>query len=300
MNMHSIASSARITRFGSNASIITARPGTEIDLDTIARVAPAVFASEKHESRSERYAFIDTRSVIEGLLREGFQVAEVRQGGSRIAGKSDFTKHMLRLRHASQSARDITTDAVVPEVVLFNSHDGTSAYRMFSGLFRFICTNGLISGEIFEDVKVAHKGNVADKVIEGAFRIIDQGEAVIENSRAMAALELSRGEQLAFAKAALELRWDDPERAAPIEPAALINPRRNADNGADLWRTFNRAQEGLIRGGQHYVGQRTNAAGHVQRTSNHVAEVRGIDQTRGINRALWTLAAEMQKLKQAA
>ena len=32
----------------------------------------------------------------------------------------------------------------VPEVVFLNSHDGTSAYQLRMGIFRVVCTNGLI------------------------------------------------------------------------------------------------------------------------------------------------------------
>ncbi|MBV8275090.1 MAG: DUF932 domain-containing protein, partial [Verrucomicrobia bacterium] len=33
---------------------------------------------------------------------------------------------------------------VRPEVVLVNSHDKSSAYQLHCGLFRLVCTNGMV------------------------------------------------------------------------------------------------------------------------------------------------------------
>ena len=109
--------------------------------DAIRAVAPSVFASEAHESRSERYSYVPTIDVLAGLRREGFEVFDARQSRSRIEGKSDFTKHMLRLRPAGA----VKVAESVPEVVLVNSHDGTSSYQMMQGLYRLVCSNGMIA-----------------------------------------------------------------------------------------------------------------------------------------------------------
>jgi hypothetical protein len=67
--------------------------------DQIHRVAPSIFADAPHESRSERYAYIPTAAVLTEL-REGFQPFMVTQPA--CATKAAHTKHMPRLRHASQ------------------------------------------------------------------------------------------------------------------------------------------------------------------------------------------------------
>jgi hypothetical protein len=43
---------------------------------------------------------------------------------------------------------------------------------MLPGLFRFVCQNGLVCGETFGEVRVPHKGNVVEKVIEGAYEVL--------------------------------------------------------------------------------------------------------------------------------
>lgn len=59
-----------------------------------------------------------------------------------------------------------------PEIILLNSHDGTSSYHMLPELFRAVCTNGLVCGESFGKVRVPHKGDVVSQVFEGAYVVL--------------------------------------------------------------------------------------------------------------------------------
>jgi len=70
--------------------------------DQILEAAPSVFAASPHDSRSSRYAYIPTSDIVNGLRGEGFQPFFVCQAKSRIEGKTEFTKHMIRFRYASQ------------------------------------------------------------------------------------------------------------------------------------------------------------------------------------------------------
>ncbi|SCY54114.1 protein of unknown function [Nitrosospira sp. Nsp13] len=70
--------------------------------DEIVRVAPSIFADGKHQSRSERYAYIPTSDVLKGLRNEDFQPFMVCQTRVRDDSRREHTKHMIRLRHASQ------------------------------------------------------------------------------------------------------------------------------------------------------------------------------------------------------
>lgn len=283
--------------------ILRARHGESLSLDEIAARAPAIFADEKHESRSARYEYTDTREVLTGLMSEGFLPVEVRQGGSRIEGKANFTKHMVRLTTPGGAfqVEPRVGDISSANVVLVNSHDGTSSYQLRAGFMRWICTNGMQVGDDFETFRIGHIKGAREKVIDAAFRVVNDFPQAVEHVREMAALGLSAGEQRAFAAAALQLRWapsTDAEGAPvapPIDAERLIQPRRMQDQGDSLWLTMNRAQEGLIRGGQSY--RTTTARGQVQRRT--VGPVNSIDQDSAINRALFTLAEEMRKLKAA-
>ncbi|MCI4005135.1 DUF945 domain-containing protein, partial [Dickeya dianthicola] len=80
------------------------------------------------------------------------------------------------------------------EIVLLNSHDGTSSYQMLAGMFRFVCSNGLVCGDTVADVRVPHKGDVAGLVIEGAYQVLGGFEQVKESRDLMRGITLDDGE----------------------------------------------------------------------------------------------------------
>ena len=129
------ASRPLATRFGQNTFVV--RSETPLTEDQMRRAAPSIFAEGKHGSRSERYTYIPTIDVLRGLRHEGFEPFMVCQNKSRIEGKTEFTKHMIRMRHAGQ----VNTRPEANEIILINSHDGASSYQMLSGLFR-LCPVG--------------------------------------------------------------------------------------------------------------------------------------------------------------
>mgnify|MGYP001610360843 CR=1 FL=1 len=263
------------------------RSATPLSDAQIRQHAPSIFAAHPHDSRSERYAYIPTGDILQALRREGFEAYQCGQSRTRDASKQDYTRHQLRLRHASQQLKAVNDETF--EIVLLNSHDGSSSYQMYAGALRLVCTNGLVVGRAIDAIKMPHKGQVADRVIEGAFRVLDQMAPTQERIETMKAETLSEEEQHIFAQAALALRWEEGHE--PVDAAQLNTAVRREDQGADLWRSFNRVQENLVRGGQR---------GHtLQGRRTTTRPIIGIEQNVGLNRALWTLAEELQRLRAA-
>ncbi|MBQ0215737.1 DUF932 domain-containing protein [Methylobacillus pratensis] len=271
------------SRFASRSPVL--RSDSPLSDDQIHRVAPSIFAEAPHESRSQRYAYIPTATVLTELRKEGFQPFMVTQTRTRHEDRRDYTKHMIRLRHASQ----INARGEANEIILLNSHDGTSSYQMLAGMFRFVCSNGLVCGDTVADVRVPHKGDVAGQVIEGAYQVLHGFDRALESRESMQAITLDEGEAEVFARAALSLKYDDPDKPAPITESQILMPRRFDDRRPDLWSVFNRTQENLTKGGLH--GRSAN--GRRQQTR----PVQGIDSDIRLNRALWLLADGMRQLK---
>ncbi|EPQ7004148.1 DUF932 domain-containing protein [Pseudomonas aeruginosa] len=271
------------SRFASRSPVL--RSDSPLSDDQIHRVAPSIFAEAPHESRSQRYAYIPTATVLTELRKEGFQPFMVTQTRTRHEDRRDYTKHMIRLRHASQ----INARGEANEIILLNSHDGTSSYQMLAGMFRFVCSNGLVCGDTVADVRVPHKGDVAGQVIEGAYQVLHGFDRALESRESMQAITLDEGEAEVFARAALSLKYDDPDKPAPITESQILLPRRFDDRRPDLWSVFNRTQENLTKGGLH--GRSAN--GRRQQTR----PVQGIDSDIRLNRALWLLADGLRQLK---
>lgn len=270
-------------RYASSGKQFAFRSDSPLSNDQIARHAPSVLATEAHASRGDRYAYIPTIQVLDGLRNEGFMPYEVRQTKVRDQSRREFTKHMVRLRHANQ----IVGNSEVPEIILINSHDGTSSYQLMAGVFRFVCSNGLIAGDVMEDIRIRHTGNVTGDVIEGCTRVLDNLQLVHERIDEYKSVTLNRDEELAFAKAALQLRYEENE--SPVMHSQLLQARRLDDRKGDLWTAFNRVQENLVRGGL----RGRSASGRRMSTR----EVGGVNENVKLNKALWTLADQMAQLK---
>jgi len=281
-----LTNSRLAARFGRDLHQL--RSDSPLSEDQIRVAAPSVFAAGKHASRSERYTYIPTVDVLRGLRKEGFEPFMVAQSRCRLEGKSAYTKHMIRMRHAGQ----VNARTEANEIILINSHDGASSYQMLAGVFSFVCANGLVCGTVSNDIRIPHKGRVQQEVIEGAFRVLDDFEAVDASVDAMKALTLQPEEQRAYASAALALRYGEPVDElppAPITVAQLQEARRAEDEGNTLWNSFQRVQENVLRGGQ--------PGRSVQGRRLSTRRVGSIDRGVSLNRALWVLAEEMRRLK---
>ena len=264
----------------------SARPLTE---DELFRVAPSVFATEAHESRSDRFRPIPTIDIVRGLADEGFHVVGAKQSRSRDVTRKNYTKHLLRLRPDNVVAA--VGDSVV-EALLVNGNDGSAAYKLFFGLFRVVCQNSLVASQAsIDEVKVRHSGDVRAKVIEGTYRVLENAAQAIEAPERWAQIRVDQDEARIFAEAAHELRFDrdeDGNTHTPIKAEQLLIPRRPADTDPNLWTVFNVVQENAVKGGLSARGERRRVT---------TREIKGIDQDVKLNRALWTLTAKFAELK---
>ena len=195
------------TRFANSTRVL--RSDMPLTEDQMRHAAPSIFADGKHASRSERYTYIPTIDVLRGLRSEGFEPFMVAQGAQ--PHRRQERVHQAHDPHAPLPAQ-VQTRPEANEIILINSHDGASSYQMLAGMFRFVCCNGLVVGDVVDDIRIPHKGNVQGEVIEGAFRVLDDFEAVDESTEAMKAIELKPEEERAFARAALALRYGERDR----------------------------------------------------------------------------------------
>jgi len=266
------------------------QPARPLSLAEVRLAAPSIFAEAPHSKLSGRYTLIPTGRVLEALEHEGFVPTRVMQARVRDGSGIGYAKHLVRLRHRDQLGRPAAVDAIVPEVVLLNSHDGSSSYQLHAGLYRFVCGNGMVVADgCIGSLSIRHTGDVVDEVINGVYEIVQETPRLIERVGEYRGTRVGDREALALANAALELKYEQGQ--APIAPEQLIAPRRAEDHGTDLWSRINVVQENLLRGGL----RGRSASGRRMRT-RAVASVH--DDVR-LNKALWKLAEEFARLKQA-
>ena len=276
------------TTFDNTAKLLTE--------DDLRRIAPSVFATDAHESRSLRFKPIPTWEVLQGLMAEGFMPVGAKQATAREPGKAPYTKHLIRLRKVDDHKKFAVGDTVC-EALLRNANDGTASYELLSSLFRIRCLNSMVSfvGDV-ASAKVRHSGDVQGKVIEATYSVLETSHMALSAPEDWSRMQLDRHEKEAFAKAAHVLRFADAdgELHTPVEPQQLLAPRRQEDAAADLWTTFNVVQENAIKGGvKNWI--RGEDGRQLRRYTSRA--VNGIDQDVKLNKALWVLAQELAKHK---
>jgi hypothetical protein len=249
-----------------------------LTLDDIRRMAPAVFAKEPDERTSETYTLIPTERVLVGLMQAGFIPVDARQ--TRARRSVEHARHMVRLRRRFET---IQLRDSIPEVVFLNSHDGTSAYQLRVGLYRVVCTNGLIvSVGGFPSIRVAHRGDIVDEVVTGALEMTERFEFLAGQVERMEQRVLDYEEQLGLAEQAMALRYPEPAQSG-MSASKLLTTRRPEDLDNSLWTILNRVQENLLRGGL----SRHSASGRLLRTRR----ITSIREDVRLNSGLWDLAS---------
>lgn len=250
-------------------------------LEQVRYRVPSAFATEPYTQMSDNYAYIPTSSIISAMMDEGYGVSAAYESGTRIEEKRGHTKHLLRFRKIDQAP--LMLGEILPEIVLVNSHDGSSAYRLMAGLLRLACTNGLMVADgKLGGFHVRHYGDVQGQVISGSQEMLKRLPETLDTVSKWRNIALDEQQALDFAKAALVLRYGEDEYDFPFDsPRVLLSVRRWDDRGDSLWNVFNRVQENIMKGGfrSRFSGRRTRA-------------VRNIAENVRLNQGLWSLAQE--------
>lgn len=257
--------------------------------DDIATLAPAVFTKSKHERTSDKYTFIPTEKIIKDLKEQDWLPVHATTVRAR-AQSIEHAKHLLRFR----AKENITVkhsksgDIVIPELVITNSHDGKNAFCAHIGVFRQVCSNGLLVEDGvaggFRSMRITHKGYDENTALEMINHTIDGFTEVLKSIDDYRETKLTVDEQLEFAEAAINLRWKyDYIRPHGITPEMYIVPHRLEDKERTLWNTFNTVQEHMARGG--VVAH--NQEGRQIRTR----PIKNIREELRFNKELWGLLA---------
>lgn len=257
---------------------------TPLSADMLRRQAPSIYASGPMFGVSSRYTFVPTARIVDGLGEHGWVPVTVEEQRIRNKARRGFQKHMIRFRLAVQMD---TLDEWNVELVLLNSHDKGCAYQLHAGIYRRICSNGLvISSESFNAIRFRHSGCLTGEVVQASLRLVEAMPKIGERIARFRERILEPQESLTLAEQALLLRYPTVDES-PIAPETLLHAHRPEDEGDDLWLTMNRLQESLLRGG--LSDDRRDRRGKLR----SVRPLRGIDSKVSVNKGLWSLAERL-------
>jgi len=250
-------------------------------------MAPSIFTDQAHSSRSTRYAHVPTIEVIKQLRKQGYVPTEAKESAlrSKHADRLNYQRHFVRLRQREYLEQSKKVGTVVPELLLINSHDGSSSFRMSAGLFRFICSNGMVvQSADYGSIILQHLGDeLMGAVREASEQIAGQMPKIIRATEAWDKIKMSHSQRVSFAKRALDLRYG--QQHIPVTPSDILTPRRNEDEAPTLWRTFNVIQEHLTQGGPEGKSEKGRSV--------KVRSIKSVNNILHFNRGLWEMAEKI-------
>lgn len=253
---------------------------TSISMDTARAAAPAIFATSPAPTiKSPKYQFTPTFEVIDYMKDMGYALTGVKQSMSNVDLRKNWGIHIVKFQHPDLFIKNPEGDVEArPEVVLINSHDGTRPIQFEMGLFRLVCENGLVikdqdMGSFRErHTKLTFQG-VKDLISEK----VDGLKTVVSKISKWNMIEMSDKERYNFAVEALALRLSNDRKPEQYEIMDMLSPKRSADEGKTLWKTYNIVQENLIKGG-------------FQLNNRQARAIKNPIEDFTLNQDLWTLA----------
>ena len=221
---------------------------------------------------SKHYSFVPTIDVVNDLRTLGYDCVDATQVKSRKKSTNGYQKHMLTFEHPDHKVDQVkeveladgTTETQVlpaeeyPQLLLTNSHDGGNAFTLSAGIFRLVCSNGLvIKTEDYGTARLVHKGYSFEAVQELVKEFEETISNVISKITAMKKVELTKQQQIEFAKQAALLRftaksYNEDNISDVVDIDDLLNVDRKEDAGNGLYEVFNRVQESIVQGKYSY------------------------------------------------
>lgn len=236
---------------------------------------------QKFYTLTDKYKLAKTSDMIATIEGLGYKMENFVALKVRKKERQGFQKHRVIFTSPLLKA----TNDGVPQLLLTNSHDGTSSVVLQLGFFRFICSNGLVVGSnLIEPIRVRHSGNDFDqRLIIAINTIVAQAEKLTSSIDKMKQVKLSDAEIKEFQRQALQTRLGDDVKIESF----TVPVQRAEDQNNDLFTVMNVVQEALIRGGARVLVEQDG-----KRKDKAIRRVNGLVTQTEINTMLWNLAEQ--------
>lgn len=268
---------------------------TPLTNEEIEATAPSVFTTAPKETLSERYEFIPTSKVIDFMVENGWFPVDAKEVKVRKEENNGYQKHMVRFRHPEISFNDVNGDGNLVDILLTNSHNGTSSFKFQVGVFRLVCSNGLvIQTQDFGSERVRHfssedENKFQEKLEETLAILIDRIPMTVDIISKMQQSVINDQQVGEMALKAAEIKFQDRVKNINTDQLVdeLILANREEDEGNNVWVVFNRLQEKLLNGDYTYINNNNR-----RRKPRRARSVNNIAQSNKLNTKLFEMAYE--------
>ena len=227
--------------------------------EQIQKVCPVAFSESASTEVSKHYTHIPTNRVIDDMRELGWGVIQAQQVKARKNATKGYQKHMIVFRHPDLIVEGKDGDNVWPQIIMTNSHDGKNSFSFQAGMYRFVCSNGLvIADQEFGKMRIRHMGYDFDTLRETINEMVEKLPLTVESMNKFKNTELSEPQKYDLARKALATRLkvqkdQKVDQVYKIDLDAFLKPVRKEDSGNDLWSVFNLVQEKVVEGDFEYI-----------------------------------------------
>ena len=267
---------------------------TYMDKEQLRELCPLAFAeAPTNPDVSGKYLFVNTETIVDDLDKLGWKPVQAAQRKSRGNG-TIFSKHMVAFQNPDIKIKGEGGDDSFPRIIMTNSHDGMQAFKFSVGIFRLVCSNGLVvADEQFSEFKIKHKGYTFSELREVVNQAVEdlpnkvqvlndmKNRTLTQDEKNKLALDamLIRANITPGSEKANEFNYDDET----IED--ILDPKRDEDKGDDLWRVFNVIQEKITQGDFH--------AALTGAKVRKVRKIKSFEKDLKVNKELFKLATNL-------
>lgn len=227
--------------------------------DEMRTKAPYIFADKPTNGGvSERYTLASTETLIDDMAKLGWGVTDCKQ--QRANKRSNVRSfHMVSFQNPDVYIENENGGIeAYPRVIITNSHDGFHSFKFMIGLYRLVCSNGLIvATEEFANVSIRHINYEFEELRKIVAQAIEATRKNVDVMNAMQETQLTDEQKREFAIKAVAIRKgikDDEKlpKLTDAEVEEILEPVRKEDEGNDLWSIYNVLQEKVIKGDFHF------------------------------------------------
>lgn len=208
---------------------------------------------------SERYIQANTMTVVDDLAKLGWYPIDAKQCRNKKNSSGIRSFHMIAFQNPDIKITKTNDDGskevdTFPRIILTNSHDGYNAFKFMVGLFRLVCSNGLIvSDNQMVNMSIRHMNYDFEELRKIVNNAIQEIPNIVNTMNTMRSIELNEEQKKDIATEVYKIRKgiEETEEVEIDETIVddILTPIREEDKSNDLWTIFNVCQEKLIKGG---------------------------------------------------
>lgn len=227
--------------------------------EQLKKICPMAFhQTPTNPNVSDKYIQASTIDVINDLAKLGWYPVQAKQCRNKKGSSGIRSFHIVAFQNPNIKIVNVNDNGeevvdTYPQIILTNSHDGFNSFKFMVGIFRLICSNGLVCGEQMINMSIRHINYNFEELRTIVANAIEQVPNIVNTMNSMRTYIPTEEQKIDLALEVLRIRkgleLNNPLEVPQYVIQDILTPVRKEDKKNDLWTIFNICQEKMIKGG---------------------------------------------------